>query len=253
VPLRRRVVLLLAGAFWPSWPSWPALARGAPADGGLPRVLILGDAVSTQAAADVAKLLRERAEVVAVPIAPGEVRDSGTVLAELDRLLGTGRWDVIHFNVGLGDLVHRAPGREDYRAMARAAGGVRVTPPDRYAENLAALVGRLEATGAALVWSSTTPIQADLGGIFVAGSEVEYNSLAAGIMAARGVPINDLHALALAALAEHAAESKRPVNLGNPFELRVGKEPVPLAAAIAAAIEAALARRAGLTTQPAAK
>ena len=125
----------------------------------LPRVLILGDSVYQQPAGDAAKELKGRVEVVYVALQPGEVRNVQTVLKNFESLVGEGPWDLIHFNVGLGDLVHRAPGMKSFRVMPIEAGGVRAASPKVYEEKLRELVARLRATNAKLVWASTTPIR----------------------------------------------------------------------------------------------
>ncbi|MCA9270634.1 MAG: hypothetical protein KDA41_19265, partial [Planctomycetales bacterium] len=53
------------------------------------------------------------------------------------------------------------------------------------------------------------PIQDRTNGIFEPGSELEYNVIAARVMAAHGVVVNDMHAYALAQIGE------KP--LPNPF------------------------------------
>lgn len=159
----------------------------------LPRVLILGDSIYQQPARDAAKELKDHAEVVYAVMQPGEVRNTTTVLENLDRLVGEGQWDVIHFNVGLGDLVHRAPGMKSFRVMAREAGGVRATSPMQYEKNLNELVVRLKGTGARLVWASTTPIRHSTSNVFEKGSEIQYNALATKVMTAHKVPVNDMY------------------------------------------------------------
>jgi hypothetical protein len=163
----------------------------------LPRVLIIGDSIYSQPAKDAAKELKERVEVVHVGATAEEVCNTEAALARLDAWLGKDKWDVIHFNFGLGDLVYRAPGMKSFRALPKNAGGIRATGPQQYEAHLRAIVPRLKATGAKLVWASTTPIRHSSTNIFDVGSEIEYNAIAARVMAAAGVPINDMHAFAL--------------------------------------------------------
>lgn len=166
----------------------------------LPRVLILGDSVYAQPAVGARSLLQGRVEVVHAPMKPGEVRNTTTVLEGLDALLGEDEWDLIHFNFGLGDLVHRAPGMKSFRVFPIAAGGVRATSPEQYKKNLQVLVKRLKVTGAKLVWASTTPILGRTNDLFVEGSEIEYNTIAARVMADHGVSINDMHGYVLSVI-----------------------------------------------------
>lgn len=159
----------------------------------LPRVLILGDRVYQEPARNAAKELKGHVEVVYQPLQPGEVRDTAWALANLDKLLGEGEWDLIHFNFGLGDLVYRAPGIKAFRVMSKKVGGVRATNPKQYEKNLDELTERLEATGAKLVWATITPIRSTPKGIFDLGSEVKYNAIATRVMASKKVSINNMH------------------------------------------------------------
>ena len=118
-----------------------AVAR---ADEDLPRVLILGDPVYQEPAGQISKELKGKVKVVYSRPEPGEVFNSTTILENLDKLLGEEEWDVIHFNVGLGDLVHRVPGMKGFRVLPRHAGGVRTTSPEQYEKNLNEVAGRLK-------------------------------------------------------------------------------------------------------------
>lgn len=160
----------------------------------LPRVLILGDSIYAAPAAEMARNLKGRAEVVYPAMQPGEVRNTATVLKDLDRLLGPGNWAVIHFNLGLGDIIHRAPGMESFRVLPKEAGGVPAVSPEEYRKNLEAIVARLRKTGATLIWASTTPLGKSSARGLVPGLEVDYNAIAAKVMTANGVIVNDLHA-----------------------------------------------------------
>ena len=160
----------------------------------LPRVLILGDQIYQQPASELRKELKGKAEVHCPRTEPGVVWNSTTALELFDQQLGEGRWDLIHFNCGLGDLIHRVPGVKSFRVMPRQAGGIRATAPEQYENNLHALASRLKATGAKLVWGSTTPIRHSSTNVFEKGTEIEYNSIAAKVMARHGIPTNDMYA-----------------------------------------------------------
>ena len=158
-----------------------------------PRVLVIGDSVYRQPVAELTKSEKEQREIVYVSLQPGEVCNTTTALESLDRWLGDVPWDLIHFNFGLGDLVHRAPGMKAFRVLPIPAGGVRSTSPEQYEANLRELVDRLKATEAHLVWASTTPIRHSATRVFEKGSEIEYNNIAARVMKEQGVPINDMY------------------------------------------------------------
>jgi acyl-CoA thioesterase-1 len=158
---------------------------------GLPRVLLIGDSISMGYTIPVRELLKGKASVHRIP-ANGSSTDVG--LAQLKTWLGDGKWDVIHFNWGLHDLKHWKDGKLD------DAGPV-VNSLEAYEKNLRELVKQLKATGAKLVWATTTPVPEGAGGR-KAGDEVKYNEAAARVMKAEGVPTDDLHALAASRLAE---------------------------------------------------
>jgi hypothetical protein len=179
----------------------------------LPRVIILGDSVYQQPTGEVAKMLQDKVVVVYARMLPGEVRNTNTALVNFDRLLGEGKWDLIHFNFGLGDLVYRAPGMKSFRVFPKGAGGVRATSQQQYEKNLRELVKRLKATGAKLVWASTTPIRHSSTDIFVMGSENQYNAIAAKVMAQENVPINDMYTYV-----KNLIDMNRPASHGaDPF------------------------------------
>ncbi len=197
-----------------------------------PRVLILGDGIYAAPAGEMAKNLKGRAEVVYLPMQPGEVRNTATALKELDRFLGNGKWDVIHFNFGLGDLIYRAPGMEAFRVLPKEAGGIPAVDLEHYQNNLQEIVARLKKTGATLIWASTTPVAKSQMRIFEPGSEIEYNLVAAKVMAANGVAVNDLHAYVAEKL--KGTDTRR---MPGTFEI---DKSAPLAAPITEAILARL-------------
>ncbi len=158
----------------------------------LPRVLLLGDVVYQEPAKEAAKELAGKVEIVFTPIQPGEVRNTTTALENLDHLLGKGKWDLIHFNFGLGDLIYRAPNMKSFRVLPIEAGGGHTTSPEQYENNLRDLTKRLKATGAKLVWASTTPIRHSSTNVFELGSEIKYNAIAAKVMTQEQVAINDM-------------------------------------------------------------
>lgn len=178
----RRLSLLLLLAFGSSF-----------AEDALPRVLVIGDMIYREPVQGAAKDLKGRAEIVHASLPAGRVLHTGLSPEELEGLLGDGKWDLIHFNFGLGDLLYRAPGMNSVRALPMQAGGVRATSPEDYEANLRAILLRLNETGAKLVWASTTPIRASSTNLFEVGSEIEYNTIAARVMAENKIPINDMH------------------------------------------------------------
>ena len=173
----------------------------------LPRVLLIGDSVSRGYTQPTRAAL---AGVANVHRAPANCGPTAAGVKNLEVWLGAGKWDVIHFNFGIHD---------------------RGTPAADYVNRLEAIVGRLEKTGAKLVWASTTPIPDNPAQKQTARSIVEKNALAAEVMRKHGIPTDDL----FAALTPRLAELQNPHDLhftGAGYEF--------LGARVAAAIRAAL-------------
>ena len=206
-----------------------------PDEGSLPRVLIIGDSTYSGHTRDLSKALKGQVEVVYAFWHPHEIVDSESTLELIDRHLGrvdrNGKpiesakwpdWDLIHFNCGLGDLIHRAPGLSTFRVMPKPVGGIRNTPEKEYQKNLEALVQTLKTKvpTARLVWASTTPIRASATRVFEVGSEIEYNRIAAQVMNKHQVPINDMHFFV-----RHLIDMEKPAGFGaDPFHF--DKKPI---------------------------
>jgi acyl-CoA thioesterase-1 len=146
---------------------------------GLPRVLLIGDSISIGYTLPVRKLLEGKANVHRIPANGGPTKN-GT--ANIDKWLGTEKWDVIHFNWGIHDLKFMPDGKRQ------------VEPAD-YEKNLRDLIAKMKATGAKLIWATTTPIPSgDLVPVRKFGQVQEYNEIAARIMKELNVPTDDLNA-----------------------------------------------------------
>ena len=198
----------------------PAL-QPAEDDPNLPRVLLIGDSISMGYTIPVRELLAGKANVHRVPENGGPTING---LEKMDAWLAEGNWDLVHFNFGLHDLKIM----ED---------GTFQVPIEQYENSLRVLVDRMGATGATLVWCSTTPVPEDVGGPARTPEDVlAYNEVAKRIMDERGIAIDDLYAFALPRL----AEIQQPANVHFTEE---GYE--VLARQVAASIEAALARGQG--------
>lgn len=150
---------------------------------GLPRVLLIGDSISMGYTIPTRKALADKANVHRPPTNCGSTRAG---LQNLDKWLGEGKWDVIHFNWGMHDLKYLGSGKQN-------------VPIEQYEKNLNELVVRLQETGAKLIFATTTPLMRDTDRTYLreAHAEVAYNEVAKRIMQETGVQINDLHALVL--------------------------------------------------------
>jgi GDSL-like lipase/acylhydrolase family protein len=144
---------------------------------GLPRVLIIGDSISMYYTPEVRRLLEGKANVYR---APDNGKSTMYGLQNIENWLGDGNWAVIHFNFGLHDIVIMPTGKQQ-------------VPIGEYEKNLRQLLKTLQATGAKLIWASTTPAPE--------GSRnrnevdvVAYNAVARKVMDENRVPVDDLHA-----------------------------------------------------------
>ena len=163
-------------------------------DPALPRVLLIGDSISIGYTLPTRELLQGKANVHRIGTNGGPTING---LANLDKWLDDGKWDVIHFNWGLHDLKQDAAGK-------------RQVPLEDYDQNLRQLVSRLKKTGAKLIWASTTPVpEGKLSPARLDSDVVAYNAAAQKIMAANGVAINDLYAFCRPQL----SELQRPANV----------------------------------------
>jgi arylsulfatase A-like enzyme/lysophospholipase L1-like esterase len=159
---------------------------------GWPRVLLIGDSISIGYTLPTRELLKGKANVHRPPT---NCSSTGHGLSHLKSWLGDKKWDVIHFNFGLHDA--KLPPE-----------GVRHAPPDVYEKNLRELVTQLKATGAKLIFATTTPVPngGQLSRIRRFGSVEQYNTVAIKVMTENGVAINDLNA----AIAPQVATMQRP-------------------------------------------
>lgn len=184
---------------------------------GLPRVLLIGDSISIGYTQPVRELLKEKANVHRIPANGGPTKNG---VANLDKWLGGGKWDAIHFNFGIHDLKFMPDGK-------------RQVEPEDYEKNLRTIVAKLKGTGARVIWATTTPIpDGELTPPRSFGKVPEYNAIAQRVMAGSGVAIDDLNA----AITPHLAEFQ------NPKDVHYKPEGYALLAKqVAASLEKALA------------
>ena len=182
----------------------------------LPRVLLIGDSISIGYTLPVRELLQGKANVHRIPTNGGPTKN-GT--ANLEKWLGTGKWNVIHFNWGIHDLKFMPDGQ-------------RQVEPEDYEKNLRTLVTTMKLTGAKLIWATTTPIpDGELVPSRRFGQVPEYNAIAKKVMQENGVAIDDLNAAITPRLAE----------LQNPKDVHYKPEGYAfLAKQVAASVEAVL-------------
>lgn len=148
-------------------------------DPNLPRVLLIGDSISIGYTVATQQLLKRKANVHRIPTNGGPTTRG---LKNIEKWLGNGRWDVIHFNWGLHDLKYLE--------------GEKQVPLDDYRQNLQKLVKRLKETRATLIWCSTTPVPAGVSPARKNEDVIEYNGVAAKIMKENEISTDELYTFA---------------------------------------------------------
>jgi acyl-CoA thioesterase-1 len=161
---------------------------------GLPRVLLIGDSISIGYTLAVRDELKGKANVHRPATNCGPTTRG---VAEIDKWIGDGKWDVIHFNFGLHDLKFV----DDQGKNAPPDKGHPQVSAEDYQKNLEGLVARMKKTGAKLIFATTTPVP-DGSQARIKGDERKYNEIAVAVMKKHGVAVNDLYAFALPKLAE---------------------------------------------------
>ncbi len=174
---------------------------GAYEEPSLPQVLIIGDSISIGYFKPTQALLEGHAVVVHNP---GNAAHTANGLKRLTQWLGDTQWDVIHFNHGLHDLKYI----DEQGKNVAVEKGKQQIPIEDYEINLEALVTRLKATGAKLIFATTTPVP-DGTGFRVKGDAEKYNCAAVKVMERHGIAINDLYSFALPRL----GDIQRPQNV----------------------------------------
>ncbi len=176
----------------------------------IPNVLILGDSISIGYTPFTKKLLAGNANVFRPVMENGSPENcEGTTngLKNIDRWLNkTGgdnpvlKWDIIHFNFGLHDIKHVDPltGKNSNNPK-----DPQQAPLKQYKKNLEIIIEKLKATGAALIFATTTPYPGKVTNpLRKPGMPAKYNRAAINIMNRHSITINDLYAFMLPRLTE---------------------------------------------------
>jgi dienelactone hydrolase len=177
------------------------------------RVLLLGDSISHGYHKTVVEELGEDFHVVRPMNANGKGYENceGTTrgVKNLDRWLALdgGHWDVIHFNFGLHDLKHVLPGT---MKNSNDPAHPNQAPIEVYERQLREITERLLATGAEVIFATTTPVPE--GGVrpFRDPQDViDYNWAASEVMFELEVHVNWLYSYAVTRM----DEIQEPVNV----------------------------------------
>ena len=167
-------------------------------DPSLPNVLILGDSISIGYTLEVRKLLAGKANVFRPMKKDSPENCSGTTagVQNIDRWLEGQKWDVIHFNWGLHDMKHVSKDNPN-TASSKAEDPTQATV-EVYAKNMEAIVKKLQATGAKLIFATTTPVTpGTTNPLREPTSPGVYNAAALKVMKDNNVSVNDLYAFCL--------------------------------------------------------
>lgn len=160
----------------------------------LPNVLLLGDSISIGYTPFVQELLKYRANVYRPMLENGKPENcAGTTngVKNIDRWLGDKKWDIIHFNFGLHDLKHVDPitGKNSKNPNDPLQADLK-----QYKKNLSEIVSKLQATGATLIFATTTPYPDKVNGpLRDPGMSKKYNKVAVRIMNKKHIAINNLY------------------------------------------------------------
>jgi hypothetical protein len=160
----------------------------------LPRVLLIGDSISIGYTLPVRTLLAGKANVHRPATNCGP---SSRGVENIDQWLGTGKWDVIHFNFGIHDTVYYG---EDGKRSKPGVGRHQVPIAD-YENNLKMMIAKMKATGAKVIFATTTPVPEGTS-TSIAGDEVEYNRVASKLVQEAGGTVDDLYSFAKPRLSE---------------------------------------------------
>lgn len=200
----------------------------------LPNVLIIGDSISIGYTGPARTQLKGTANVIHNP---GNAAGTTLGLEKLQEWLGGTKWDLIHFNWGLHDLKHVTATGENSNDPNDPQQADLAT----YTANLKVLVQQLKATGATLIFATTTPYPSGVKPRRIPEDAARYNAAALEIMKANSIEVNDLYGLALPNL--RTLQRRRNVHFTPEGSKVLGKQ-------VAARIQAALAkaRKANETT-----
>ncbi len=166
-------------------------------------ILLIGDSISIGYTPFVQELLKYTANVKRPLQDDGNAENcQGTTngVANIDRWIGNTKWNIIHFNFGLHDIKHVDP--------ATGEGSSNPNHPlqadlKQYKKNIEIIVEKLKATGARLIFATTTPYPGKpINPLRDPGMPEKYNRVAIKIMNKNNIVINDLYAFMLPRLTE---------------------------------------------------
>jgi lysophospholipase L1-like esterase len=162
----------------------------------LPKVLIIGDSI----AGDYFPIVEEKLKGKVLLYKATQINDEGEITScegttmgvkHIDDWLGDTKWDVIHFNFGLHDIKHIDP---ETGKNSKNLNDPQQANPEQYGKNLRVIVQKLKASGAKLIFATTTPYPDKLGKqMRTPGMPAVYNKIAIEIMRENDIAINDIY------------------------------------------------------------
>ena len=148
---------------------------------GPPRVLVIGDEISSSSSGYLSPLSSALSGQAIVQHIPGLAGSSQDAPGQIRAWLGEDPWDLVLFNFGLRDFKDKD--------------GKELTAQDLkdYQANLKKIIRQLKRSGAKLVWANTTPVPAKNRYKCKPEDVKRYNEAAFLVMESAKVPIADLN------------------------------------------------------------
>ncbi len=151
-------------------------------------VLIIGDSISIGYTPFIKDALSP--DDIIVEHNPGNGGSTKRGVESIEKWLDNKEWDVIVFNFGLHDLVHK-----DSLNKYDVNGIVSITP-EEYEKNLNFIVGKLKETTATIFFATTTTVPEGASGRKVESPAI-YNEIATKVMNKNKINIIDLYTASL--------------------------------------------------------
>ena len=147
-------------------------------------VLVIGDSISIGYTPFIKIALSPNVEVAHNPGNGGSTQRG---LESIDKWLDNRDWDVILFNFGLHDMVHK-----DSSGKYDVVNGTIAVPLKEYRKNLEAIADKLNETTAKVIFVSTTMVPEGASGRKTA-SVPAYNEVALKVMKKKDIQVVDLY------------------------------------------------------------
>ena len=147
-------------------------------------VLVIGDSISIGYTPFIKTALSPNVEVAHNPVNGGSTLRG---MESMDKWLDNRDWDVILFNFGLHDMVHK-----DSSGKYDVVNGTIAVPLKEYRKNLEAIADKLNETTAKVMFVSTTMVPEGASGRKTA-SVPAYNEVALKVMKKKNIPVVDLY------------------------------------------------------------